>query len=66
MSFWCCAYVASSTKSTSDTIMMQFEDDDNCPEMEAFITDKSQPFVTKTEADVNDVTEHPRDDKPRP
>ena len=46
--------------------MMQFEDDDNCPEMEAVITDKSQPFVVKTEADVNDVTEHPRDDKPRP
>ena len=46
--------------------MIQLEADDNCPEMEAVITGKSQPFVIKTEADSNDVTEHPRDDKPRP
>ena len=46
--------------------MIQLEDDDNCPETKAVVTDKSQSFVTKTEADVNDVTEHPRDEKPRP
>jgi len=35
-------------------------------ETESDDTDTAQPFEIKTEADSNDITEHPRDDKSRP
>ena len=35
-------------------------------ETESVDTDTAQPFEIKTEADSNDITEHPRDDKSRP
>ena len=33
---------------------------------ESSVENKDQPFEMKTEADSNDITEHPRDDKSRP
>ena len=49
---------------TSDAVMVKHEADDRCHETESH--DTAQPFEINTEADSNDITEHPRYVKSRP
>jgi len=47
------------TLSCTDTVVV-FSD------AESSVENKYQPFEIKSEADSNDITEHPHDDKSRP
>ena len=51
---------------TSDAVVVKHEADDRCQETECDDADTAQLFEIKTEADSNDIAEHPHDDKSRP